>query len=155
METLRYIDFNRNSQFRLWRQQSDGRRIQENATLWEWIYHAFEILNMTTIRTHWNHGFIGMIRLHVTCILNEGNYAKLKRLPFNQRNARTEKTKIEKIGCEIAYNRFLLHYSRKTQEPKTTETVIWKLFFSRFWHLVAFNKYIVIIESWIYQQKRH
>ena len=96
MQTLRYIDFNRNSQFRLWRQQSDGRRIQENATLWEWIYHAFEILNMTTIRTHWNHGFIGMIRLHVTCILNEGNYAKLKRLPFNQQNARTEKTKIEK-----------------------------------------------------------
>lgn len=72
METLRYIDFNRNSQFRIQRQQSDGKRIQENATLWEWIYHAFEILNMTTIRTHWNHGFIGMIRhaayqMHFEC----------------------------------------------------------------------------------------
>ena len=62
MQTLRYIDFNRNSQFRIYRQQADGKRIQENATLWEWIYHAFEILNMTTIRDHWNLGFIGMIR---------------------------------------------------------------------------------------------
>jgi len=58
METLRYADFNRSSLFRVTRQQSDGRRIPENVTLWEWIYHAFEILNMTTIRTHWNHGFI-------------------------------------------------------------------------------------------------
>ena len=28
---------------------------------------------------------------------------------------------IEKIGCEIAYNRFWSHYSRKTLKPKTTE----------------------------------
>jgi len=72
MQTLRYIDFNRNSQFRIYRQQADGKRIQENATLWEWIYHAFEILNMTTIRDHWNLGFIGMIRraacdMHFEC----------------------------------------------------------------------------------------
>lgn len=66
MQKLRYIDFNRNSQFRITRQQADGRRIQENATLWEWIYHAFEILNMPTIRTHWNHGFIGMTT-HAAC----------------------------------------------------------------------------------------
>ena len=78
MQKLRYIDFNRNSQFRITRQQADGRRIQENATLWEWIYHAFEILNMPTIRTHWNHGFIGMTThaecdmLHVACILKGG-----------------------------------------------------------------------------------
>jgi len=57
MQTLRYIDFNRTTRQHT-RQQADGRRVSDNATLWEWLYHAFEILNMPTIRTHWNQGFI-------------------------------------------------------------------------------------------------
>ena len=63
MIRLSYVDFNRTSHFRITRQQSDGRKVVENVTLWEWIYHAFELLNMPTIRTHWNHGLIGMITL--------------------------------------------------------------------------------------------
>lgn len=68
MQTLRYIDFNRTTRQHT-RQQADGRRVSDNATLWEWLYHAFEILNMPTIRTHWNQGFIGMITYdaHMTC----------------------------------------------------------------------------------------
>ena len=68
MQTLRYIDFNRTTRQHT-RQQADGRRVQDNATLWEWLYNAFEILNMPTIRTQWNQGFIGMITYdaHMTC----------------------------------------------------------------------------------------
>ena len=68
MQTLRYIDFNRTTRQHT-RQQADGTRVPENATLWEWLYHAFEILNMPTIRTQWNQGFIGMIThdAHMTC----------------------------------------------------------------------------------------
>ena len=67
MQTLRYIDFNRTTRQHT-RQQADGRRVQDNATLWEWLYNAFEILNMPTIRTQWNQGFIGMITFdaHIT-----------------------------------------------------------------------------------------
>ena len=63
MTRLSYVDFNRSAHFRLMRQKSDGTKVQEPFTLWEWIYHAFELLNMPSIRKHWNHGFIGLITL--------------------------------------------------------------------------------------------
>ena len=39
------------------------------------------------------------------------------------RECQNGKNEIEKISCEIANNRFSLHYSWKTQKPKTTEKI--------------------------------